>query len=518
MNLEAFLETGATPAAYLPPGAVSTNTLSTKRWSSRGYISAAADAPAFALYEARILGEVELRQSVFDRIGAAGRVALALSEIDLANYDRALDDLIQRGLADGRNVALRVAAYTDQGQIHGGTPLSSASLVWTGRVAGWPSRGRQARVALADISELLGLQLQLVRYSGAGGLGGSAALAGLPMPVSVGFRFNVTPVYIGDVDLGDGLKQTFQTNWREIVGHSAVRIRGVEQTPVTSAPTPGRYRDYPALGLFQLGGSADGDVTCDVYGDAPSGDYVNTTGGCIRRLVTALGPRYDAQLLDNTSWAEFETDVPGEIGWGIGAQDISTDAALAQILQGVAGWACGSRAGTLRLAALKSPLSTPAFILEEQDIISCEPIDMPRELSPSPNIVQVLSDANWTPLQNIAESVVPSMRARLAGIGTPALYFSDTVTRRVQQNRAWSLPGLYRDLAWAQSRAIALGAWLERGLRAFRIVTDRYRGQIELGYSGRVNYAPCGLVNWDGTALAWAEKLKRGRVELIMVG
>lgn len=494
-------------------------TLTQLRVSDVGYMSRTTDSPANKLYRARIKGDITIGQSVADRIGLGGAVGLSATAIDLDNIDRDLDPIINFGYADGRAATLKIAAITNPAASDCGTALASASTVWKGFVAGWAGRGPTARIALSDATERLNTRLQFNLFDGQGGLGGAAQQKGLPKPIFVGRGFNWTPTYIGEVDFGDGLLPTFMSHYRQIAGHDAVRERGTTRTKVSGTPTTGQWRDWPQFGCFQLGFSPGGPITCDLRGDAPDDlGYVDTHVGCITRLLTVLGPTLATSDFDTAAMALAEFDLPGTIGWGIGAQDITAMDAVSQILASGCAWLTGSRSGGIRVAALKSPDSTAAFALDVPTILEFEELPVPAELQPAPALIQIIGARNFTPLTDIASGVVGTDRDRLANPGTPALAYSSTIQARVNQTRPWLLPGLYYDTTYAETRAAVLRTFVERGLRMFRVVTDRYLGAMEIGYSGTLTYPDEELSGWSGIVVGWREQLKTRRLEVTMIG
>jgi len=169
-------------------------------------------------------------------------------------------------------------------------------------------------------------------------------------------------VFLGNLDLGAGSLPTYQSHWRAIAGHDAIRVRGVAQVIVSAGtPTVGQARDYPALGLFQLGAAPDGDVTADLRGDTVP-IYVNSIAGILRRMLESLGLAYEAADFDSTAWAFAEADLPGIVGLHQGATATTTLAAAEEILAGSGAMLAAGRGGKLRLA---DPLATdtPQFDL-----------------------------------------------------------------------------------------------------------------------------------------------------------
>jgi len=520
LNAEAWGAPGTEPPATLPVGLIAPASVVTARYGDRGYLSRTSDTPASALYQARLLSDIELGQSVFDMLDVAGRVGLTVSELELWNGDDVFNDIAAFGRMDGRPIAIKTLPVTDRAASDWGSALAGATLVWQGHVARVDAIGLRARAGLNDLGDRLNTTLQSSRYDGTGGLGGAAELKGRPRPVSFGNRFNVTPVYVGLVDLGQGTLPTYQTHWRGIVAHDAVRIRGVPQVGRGSAPGVGEWIDFPLIGCFQLGSTPDGTVTCDVRGDQPAGGtYARTTPAILQQLLQSLGPGLATSDFDAWSWFLIGSRLTGEIGWGIGADDTTADQAVNEILQGAGAWLAGGRGGTLRMAKLGAPEAVPDFTLDAGDIVSCTPQAMPASLQPTPQVVEVLAARNWTPLDDLAGIVAGTERAALVSPGSYERAFSNAIAARSTRARSLTLNGLYRNASDAQDRASELRSWLERGLKCVTIVTDRYLGQIELGHSGFVTYPYFGLdAGWSGIVIGWRERVGARRLEVTMIG
>ncbi|MCZ8148182.1 MAG: hypothetical protein O9325_10085, partial [Roseomonas sp.] len=151
--------------------------------------------------------------------------------------------IVERYADQQRAVALRLAEVRAPRASDLGTPLAQARLVFAGTVAAVDRTERQrARIALADATDRLNTPLQPILYGGTGGLEGGADLKGKPKPVALGRVFNAAPVFLGNLDLGAGALPTWQSSWRAVQAHDAVRIRGVAQTLVAGTPTVGQAR------------------------------------------------------------------------------------------------------------------------------------------------------------------------------------------------------------------------------------------------------------------------------------
>ena len=510
---------GMLAPTFLPDAFLAPERIATLRLASAGFFSAPGDTPALVFYEPRILEDIEIGQSAADALAVGGRVALTVSEITLADGDNFAADLARYGVADGRAVRVLSLPVLNARASDFGSSLAAASLPFTGILRGVEFGGDfRARLALGDVTERMATPLQPVLYQGNGGQEGGLELKGRPKPVTLGQVFNIAPVFLGNVDLGAGSLPTYQSHWRAIAGHDAMRIRGVAQAIITSGtPLVGQARDYPALGMFQLGAAPDGDVTADLRGDTVP-IYVNSIAGILRRMLESLGLAYDAVDFDTTAWAFAEADLPGIVGFHQGATATTTLAAAEEILAGSGAMLAAGRGGKLRLA---DPLATdaPQFDLPSACVLSCEPLPLPASLRPLPRAIAVRWGRNHALLSNMAGSVAAADRQRLSQEGSFARAESSLITSRVAQQREISFPASYWTEAEALARAEKWRAVLEAGPRMVRVLTDRFLGQIEIGQIGRITYPAFGFAEgFVGVVVGWRESLTARRVEITLWG
>jgi hypothetical protein len=508
-----------TAPAFLPEAFVSPQNIATLRLASAGFVSGVGDSPALAFYEPRIMGEIEIGQSAADALAVGGRVALTVSEIALADADGFSADLARYGGADGRAVRVLSVPVVNARASDFGATLASAAVPFVGVLRSIDRTGDfTSRIALNDLTERMATPLQPTLYLGTGGQEGSAELKGRPKPVTLGQVFNIAPVFLGNVDLGAGSLPTYQSHWRAMAGHDAIRIRGVSQVIITSGtPTVGQALDLPALGIFQLGGAPDGDVTADARGDAVP-NYPNSTGGILRRMLESLGGAFELTEFDELAWGFAEIDLPGVVGFYQGATATSTISAVEELLSGSGAMLSGSRGGKLRLA---DPLATDTaqFDLPSSCILACEPLALPVNFRPLPRAVAVRWQRNHAPLSNIAGAVPAADRQRLGQQGSFARAESAIITSRVAQQRDITFPAAYWNEADALAQAEKWRTLLEAGPRMVRVVTDRLLGQVEIGHIGRITYPAFGLDNgFAGVVVGWRESLSARRLEITLWG
>jgi hypothetical protein len=505
-----------TPSLVLPAAAEAAPAEIDLRIASYAWASDRLDTPASTVWYPRIVGGVTVEQDGLTALGSGGVVALTVAELAIADQDGWADDMARYNTADGREIELRVAEVVNRRASDVGTPLRSTSRVWLGRTRRLGRiGGRRATLAMDDLTARLTATLQPSRYTGAGGLFGPAGLADRPKPMLLGRRFNVPAVDLGQVDLGDGARPTFQTHWRAVIAHDAVRVRGVDQVAVMTAPGVGEFRDWPGLGLFQLGTTPNGPVTAQVRGEADG--FPVTTAAILWRLLTVTGPQLAPTERDSDSWAYAEAALGGDVGFWQGAEDITALAAAERLLAGCGAVLAGDRDGKLRLFDPFQPADFIQFDLLPVDLIADpEPTPLPAALSPAPREVRIDWGQNDAPLAEVGLAANAAIRGRLGDAVSPqGLAASALITARVAQQRVLTLSGLYADEGGAQGRAQKMIAAMEQGLRAWTVTTDRYLAQINLGDTGRVTYPIAGLSSGVvGVVVGLREDIDRRRVTL----
>lgn len=490
-----------------------------KRYSDRGVIFSGNE-----FYETRIQSRIVIEQSAADIVGVGGRIATTVSEVLLDNKDHALDDIHERMLAIGRTATIKTVTVNPAAVFQsdfGVGALSNAATVFKGVVAAMTPVGTNMRVAISDLSSRLSVPLQRNTYPGTTGLGGDVDLKGLTKPFTAGRVYNIQPQPLGTVNLGDGLLYTFQVNSTGMQGITAVRERGLEMTEVGVAPGAGQWRQQTANGTFQVGFTPNGIITADVQGDTDSGTYANQTAEVVRRMLVQYGPMVDTFAhIDDDSFADIDAFLPGEIGIHIpaGAQMSAFDA-IERVLRSGVVWLSGGRNQEFRLS-LASPGPAERLILTEPDIVSLRPVPLPSVLQPLPRHVDMKAETNWFPLSDISSGVTSSQRRKLASPGKTQRSTSTAVQTRQLPERTWTLPGLWRLTTDAQARADQLRTWVENGLRAIEVETDRYRNVVELGMGCEiVSYPRHDLDNgFYGVVAGWRETPSLGRVTMMLIG
>lgn len=368
--------------------------LVTLRWSSHGYTSLPGDTPANTHFESRIKDGFTISRDIAGR-GGVGGLTRVFAEIMLSNADGALDGLASDYALDGRTVRLLVGpvdgSYADYGR------------VFSGVVDEITVTEQDLRLRLSDGFARLDLPAQDHVYAGTGGLEGGADLKGKRKPLAYGISRNVTPVLVDAVNL------IYQVHDGAIEDVPAVRDRGVALTKVSGAPAPGEYQVNAATGTFKLGASADGEVTCDVEGDAPTAGYTDRIATIMLRL---LSQRLYTSEIDTTALANLNTLISAPCGVWVGPEVQTLAQVLDRLLFGAGCYGGFSRLGVMSAGRIAAPSEdVPVIELDAESIVSIERRPLPQALSPVVWRATVGWARNHTPQSDIAALAADSDRS-----------------------------------------------------------------------------------------------------------
>lgn len=514
MSEEAFDSAALLAPATLPEALAYAETVVPFYVSTNGYTSQAGDTPAHVHFEGRLVSPFVFQRTILGASALGGRAAVGWGEIDLDNADGYYNALVRDYAIDGRRAVVRAgqdrAAY------------ATFASVFDGTAEGWRRSGQRVRLRLRDLSWRLEVPLQTALYGGTGGADGPPSLVGVPKPYAIGYSPNVAPTPLGVIDLGDGPLATYQVSDGAVAAIPIVRIRGVKQTQASVAPAATQYRAWLAQGLFQLGSTPDGPVTCAVQGDA-AGGYVSTAADILKRLYTTRGGLATSDL-NLASFDELAFDEPGEMGFyfGSGERPLVADA-IDRVLAAIVGYAGADRSNRISAGVLKPPDAAPIFTLYPEDVVSIVELEPPAYAYPPPSTVRCAYLPNDAPNADLAiGSLTSDEIAFLSGAAQFGSAFSSTVAANyLLAQQSIVIAGRFADRLGAERCASRLLALLSARRRWLKIVTDRYLGQIEVNHSGFVHHddALLGLANGLYVrVLGWAENPRAGRLELTVIG
>ena len=457
------------PLATLPPGVVITGE-SVIRCSDVGYISLPGDSVPDTSFEGAIDQGLRLTRSTPATPEGSRRVTVDLGRFSIINTDGEMDSIVHGYTVDGRRcrVLLGLSSY-DYDQF---TPI------FTGRMVQWGNNLSRVNVVVRDETYRLEKPMQADIYGGAGGYDGGADLLGKPRPTTFGQVLNISP------PLMDSTNLIYQFHHRTAQSVDAVYDRGAALTPgadyasyaalVAAVVGGGTYATCLALGLIRLGSTPSGLITADVKGDA-TGGYVDTTGAIGKRVIKDFGGLADADL-DLSSYADFETGLPGTIGWHRGPDHISVTAALDEIYGHCAGWWGAKPDGQIQVSRLTAPSSDLYTLsLDESDNIDLEILEPLSGTFPPRYKQRVGYQRLWTNQQDtdLAGAVTAARRQYLS----QDMRLASATDTAVQANFLLAedpepLASLFYNSSDAQSLATSLLTLYKAARQTVRITID----------------------------------------------
>lgn len=344
-------------------------------------------------YDGRIAG-FTVERDIAGRDGVGG-IARVFAELRLVNGDGGLDMLREDYALDGRAVRILVGdrggAYADFGTVFSGV-VESATVT-----------ERELQLRFSDGMARLELPIQGNRYLGTGGLEGGADLKGKPKPLCYGRAYNVAPVMV------DAFNLIYQVHDGAIQDVPALRDRAVALTKVVGAPAPGEYSVDTATGTLQLGAMPDGELTCDVEGDAPAAGYSERLAVIAQRILAAK--LYTSEI-DTTAFANLNALIEAPVGFFVGAEERTAADVLGALLGGAGCFAGFSRQGVFTGGRLSEPnADAPVLALDETDIVSVAREPLPEGLEPIAWSVSVGWRLNHTVQSDIAALASDADRA-----------------------------------------------------------------------------------------------------------
>lgn len=250
--------------------------------------------------------------------------------------------------------------------------IADFGTIFTGlaETAGRPDE-ETISIAIQDGLRRLRVPVQTNEFAGTGGVEGGADLAGTKKPLLFGPCFNVEPVYLGVVSG----KEEYQLHDGQMSNVAEARSNGGVLTEVAGAPIDGEFVETAAAGRFTLGGSGLGTViTCDVFGDAAGGVYVEDPAGLVERILkTRLDPPYtDADFAPGTL-AALSSAVTAPIGVYLrDPGDTTVLELIGRILDSVGAVPLADALGRLEIARITPPTGNPVAVFGPSEILEIE--------------------------------------------------------------------------------------------------------------------------------------------------
>lgn len=312
-------------------------------------------------YEPRLKQPGNFQQQLFSDGTTSGPSQIGHGEIVLLNPDGGLDIFETYGL-DGRVTVLRklIAGVA--------TILMSCSMEQP--VPNWDTMP----IRVKDKQMLLNVPIQPTKYSGnnslPNGVEGSADIQGTPKPLAYGEVFNATPTCVNTSKL------IYQAHESAVYDITVARDKGVPLTRgadyasqvemLATAPSPGEYRVWRGGGMFRLGSSPVGLVTCDIVEGDTAAD--RTAAQIAKRMALRGISLAEISAADITA-----LDVKNSAVIGIYInQETTISAALDEVLNSIGAWYIFNSEGILTMGRLEPPSETAVVTLTRSEVKSME--------------------------------------------------------------------------------------------------------------------------------------------------
>jgi len=469
--------------------------------SDEGFTSRTSDSPSDTVFEPRIMQPALLRRDAFDKGTTGGRSRVGYGELILNNADGGLDSFIDYGL-DSRELVIRVGDPFTDAYPAGFTTILRGSMTQPEVSA------TRVRIPVRDRQYLIPKESNLTRYAGTNvlpaGVEGVEDLAGLPKPQLWGKVYNVTPVLVNSSRLIFQVKNGAISDVPAAYDRGSALTKGANYSSQadmeTNAPSAGNYRVWPAGGMFRLGSSLTGLLTCDVTEGATAAD--RTAAQVFKALLTTLGgvsvsdiSASDLTDLDAANSAEIgvyasvalEKDEQGNLD----PEPIRT--LLDYVARSVGAWWATDISGLFRIKRLEAPSGSPVVDLSADNVIA---FDRVATQDPGNGIpayrALVRCVPNWTPQTSDLASGVTAARRGILAQPYQTATATDTATLTKHPNASvLDVPALFATLADGTTEAARLLALY--GVRRDRIearvnLTTDEQAALDLGAVVRLTY------------------------------
>lgn len=477
------------PTATIPTGGGVNTGQVTLLYADRHYVGSPTDPDKpNEYYEGRVEVPLVMERSMSVDPTQPVRVQRQFGFIQIANGDGQLDSVVQSFAVDGRQVRVLFGPF--------GNPYSDFECVADMLGKSWETDDETVRLALRDQTYSLDKPLQDTLYAGTGGAEGSSEVEGKPKPLLFGKALNVTPILIDATNLiyqvHDGAINAVLDVYDQgaALTDSLTDVSGYSNL-VSQAVSAGEFATALDVGMFKVGSSPAGLVTCDVEGDAtPS--YANTLDVIALRLLEDRAG-LSASLIREDTFAGAGA-LAGELGFYIGInEEPSTGEVLDLIMASIGGWWGAARDGRIRAGRLSNPAGrSPNIYLDELNVLKLE-----QETSIVPTWRYRVGYArNWTVQrgEDLAASVTDARRQFLTE-PFQVVSASDAVvkTRHLEALDPPPIPTLYAQEADAQTLATHLKDLHSPDRRVFRATVKRLGYRIDLQSIARLTWSRFGL-------------------------
>ena len=328
----------------------------TLRYSTRGYVTGAADTPAHTYYEGRVKQPGNIQRTVFDKGATFGASKVGYGEVVLVNNDGALDSFLGYGFA-GFGITIQ------RGTMAPNQSAPTWTTVLQGTMDSVDFSWSEVSIKVRDRQQELTKPLQATRYGGTNvlpaGLDGVATdIKGNGRPIVYGRVYNITPPQVNTdrriYELSDGVIASVDAVYDRGTALTAGAAYSSQADMETNAPGAGQYRAWlnAAGSYIRLGSAPAGAVTVDATQGAA---VANRTAAQLMQQVLLKGgiSSGDITAADVTA---LDAACAYECGYWVSATGATTGVAVLDALANSAGaWWGVDRLGKFRMGQLVAP-------------------------------------------------------------------------------------------------------------------------------------------------------------------
>jgi hypothetical protein len=385
----------------------STTSTDTLRASDQGYRTRVSDAGGVQVYPGVMDQAFEIERHLsFDPTKAT---SFTYGTIRLFNIGQRYDTYIQTRNSDSRAVKLLLGqkSFDESRGVWVDPPYASLTSFFAGYAGSWQLSEDTLEIPLHDATYWADISLQTNSYTGAGGLGGTSQLAGLPKPMTRGGTFS-NPVLNVPLVTVDPINLIYQ--WTDGAGTVVNLYEGgaavfaydgdVPDLYSGATPAPGHFRTNNANGVLQLGSSPVRALTADVTGKFSTSGTINYTAVKMAYWVLRETMAVPSTLIDAASFDNLDGLYPHFAGFYQGTTDVPGLQIVEKLLGCVAARMIGGRSGNIKAIPLRLPnlLAIPSLALSAVNIVEngVTPLALPTDLDPPPYRWRVGYNKNWS--------------------------------------------------------------------------------------------------------------------------
>jgi hypothetical protein len=482
---------------------------------------------------------LEFHVSIVDGTDIGRKMATGVGEFQLDNSDRIFDTLYNNNTFDGRRVLFKYGQITVPGLVP--SSFDTYPTLLDGIIQDVFLDGQQLRGTIRDNAFKMDVPVSANAYGGTGTTDGDAGLTGKRKPLAYGVVNNATPAQINAANL------VYQVHDGSVNAIPAVYDSGYAlPTPATVAPdadyasyaaliaatiSAGHYATCKAAGLFRLGSTPFGTVTCDVQGDNGGvGGYVTDTASTVRRMIAVCAPLVD--LVDEGSFLALTAAQGAVVGYYIGLDENKTVRQVADDLLGGIG-ACGGfrRDGVFEVIRFVVPTGTAvdSYTADDIKVDTLQRLELPSAYNPPPKRQRVTYARNWTVQADVSAGVSDSRKQLLKTEFSVASHSNTSLAATIAAAHLLAqdpdpIDGYFNASADAVAEADRQLTLKGGAVRALYSYTLKSKGLTrKIGEVVSLTFAPAGVVWFDlnaklGTVVSRIDNTTDGTVEITAFG